>query len=275
MNGADHVALTAAVLDVLEYPGDHKLVAKNAYYPDLVLSIAVEGQGSHIFGRNLASLVHFTIPYAKIFRGYCWKRDDSLPHMDLGGRKVIPHPEAWGSPIIGELVYEEPFNQLVDDLKASHSCIEADDITYSTAAVMAGWVQFAYAATPPTLTADRDTLLGWALHLTAQDPCVPHHAMGWLLAGHSGFEGDMGELLNKWMKSGRLQKEIAKYKDQKPQYVRLRDLAEATAKRSTISLKRMELCRCFWRVGWNKLVRGALLRAIEASVHTVKALTVV
>ena len=62
--------------------------------------ISVEGHGTHMLGRNCAPFTHFTVRYGETWRGYAWKMDPSLPHIDLPNRRVSVHEMAW-KPVFG------------------------------------------------------------------------------------------------------------------------------------------------------------------------------
>lgn len=214
MHGSTHNDITLTVLQALGWKGDVKLAARNAMYPDSVRSVEVEGHGCNLLGHGFAASAHFLRPYGNDhFGGYCWMTDRSIPHLDLTHRKVISHPEAWGFPVLDQFVQREPLAVLIHDLTTpGHTgSIEADQITYPTAAIMADWAFQLYDVwAHDSLSARRqealDTLCGWMMHLGVQDPVVPHHADGLLLSGHTAFEGGVDEMWNRMKGSGEVDK---------------------------------------------------------------------
>jgi hypothetical protein len=282
MNGATHIAMTKAVVEALGWKGDHNLVAQNADYPDRVRAIEVEKYGAYVIGRNLASLTHFVQPVGKDkYVGYCWKRDRSVPHIDLSSVKVIPKPEAWGWPFDASMTAKEPLAVLVRTLTqpSSKGSIQADEITYSTAAIMGEWAENCYGELAKKLTgAERqkalDTVAGSIFHLGAQDPAVPHHADCILLDGHSGFEGDVDEEYKRMVGDGtigELLKTMIKA-DNAPAGLTIRAIAEQTATRAVVSPRKLGFYQCFWRRGWNKLVHRCVLLGLTSSVQVCKVL---
>lgn len=286
MREGTHVDMTLTVLDAAAWKGDRKLAAKNAMYPDEVRAIEVEGLGAHVFGKSLSSLAHFCRPLDNEghFGGYCWASDRSTPHLDLGKRKVQPHPEAWGFPTAPDDQKAEPLAKLVHDLtQPGHAgSIEADQMTYPTAAIMAEWchgMREAWAGLAVQVgsgaetDAAMDTLAGWIFHFV-QDAGVPHHACGVMLAGHAGFEGDLDERWNRWKKSGKataLLKSLLAA-DNVPAEATPRWVAEEAAKSAVVSVRRLRWCRCLWRPGWNKLVDQCIARGLLATVRAAKIL---
>lgn len=275
MNVATHIDLTRFVLEAVGWPGDTKLAARSAAYPDEVRALEVEGLGAHVVGRNLASLTHFVVPCGEgKFSGYCWKRDRSVPHLDLTSREVVPKPEAWGFPAGEPFVSREPLYELVRDLTRPdhHGSIQADEITYPTAAVMAGWVaQIFQVWAKDSRSARRqealDILCGWAMHLAAQDPAVPHHALGKLLDGHAAFEGDIDEHWNRLRGDAALMLTEAAKIDFFPSAMTVRGLAESLATESRASTAQLSLYRYFLPGSWGKLVAACVRRALRASVR--------
>lgn len=288
MIGSTHIAMTKAVLDAIEWPGDRNLAARNAAWPDSARVIEVEKYGAHVIGRNLASLTHFVRPLGDgKFGGYCWGSDKSVPKIDISKVKVIPKPDEWGAPLTGQpdLLSTEPFSVLVEDLVRLHGSIQADEITYSTAAIMGEWVGKCYWTLAHRLdgalkSTALSMLLGWIEHLVAQDPAVCYHANGCLLDGHTAFEGDVDETYKRMEGSGEigeLLRTLVKA-DNIPSPVELggptwlRVLAEDVATRSYISPKRLCVYRWFWRRGWNKATKECVLRGLTASVQVAKVL---
>ncbi len=281
MIGATHAAMTKAVVEALNWPGDWNLVARSAILPDDVQTIGVEQYGCHLLGKNLAALVHFAVPSANgHYNGYCWMRDSSVPHVDLSKVQVIPHPEAWGFPIVEdpEFIKTEPFSKLVIDL-SGHASLQADEFTYSTCAVMGEWAFNCYRKVLRTWKGKADyqmaldTLAGEMYHLLVEDPVVPYHGAGVMLDGHSAFEGDVDECYKEMEGSGEvaliLKGLIAA--DNKPN-AGVRTLAETLAQKAYVSPRRLAWRRCFWRRGWNKAVRACVLQGLTGSVQLGKLL---
>lgn len=282
MNISTHIDMTLTVLQAIGWEGDVKLAAKNAGYPDEVRSIEVEGLGAHVVGRNLASLAHFIVPYGEEkFGGYCWKTDRSVPHLDLSKRRVVPKPEAWGFPVIPSFLANEPLMELVHDLTlpGHQGSIEADQITYPAASIMADWVfrlfdLWAHDGQTDKRQEALDTLCGWMMHLGVQDPSVPHHALGVLLDGHSAFESDVDECWNRMKASGETSELLKTLvaSDNCPRTLTARGLAEDLASSIKVSARRIGWYRWFWRPGWNKQVRACVLRGLLGSVKMGKLL---
>lgn len=277
-----HIDMTLTVLHALGWKGDMKLAARNAGYPDEVRAIEVEGLGAHVMGHNLASLAHFVVPYGvDKYGGYCWQTDRSVPHLDLTKRKVVPKPGAWGFPVIESFVTREPLAELVRDLTMPEheGSIEADQITYVTAAIMADWAYqlydvWAHDSQSPKRQEALDTLCGWMMHLAAQDPSVPHHAVGILLDGHSAFESDVDECWNRMKASGeteRLLKSLVAA-DNCPPTLTARGIAEDRATAAAISPKKLSCYYSLWRPGWNRLVKACVLSGLTSSVQLGKLL---
>ena len=279
MNIATHVDMTLTVLTALGWKGDVKLAAKNAAYPDEVRAVEVEGLGAHVMGHNLASLCHFVVPYGDgKFGGYCWASDKSVPSLDLTHRKAVAKPEAWGFPIFAPFTDREPFAKLLHDI-APTATLEADRITYPAASSMADWAWQAYRvwmldSMSPRKQEALDALCGWMMHKGVQDPSVPHHSLGLLLKGHSAFESDVDECWNRMKGSGKVADllETLVKADNCPPTLTVRELAEDLATRSRVSPKRLGWYRCFWRKGWNALVKGCVLRGLTGSVQLAKLL---
>lgn len=279
MNQSTHIDMSLSVAEQVGWKGDKKLLARNAAYPDQVRCIEVEGYGAHVVGRNLASLAHFCRPINGqkpiTYQGYCWMRDRSTPHIELSKRKVISKPAEWGFPT-DEMTQDcEPLFDLVRTL-TGHGCLEADEFTYPTAAVMAGWCEKVMRILPPALYSGArrqealDTLAGWALHFV-QDCCVPHHVECLLLKGHSGFEGDCEERWREW-RGGKEAVEILKAADvdAKAFNRQVRHICEANALASQCSPDKLGWYRWCWRRGWNRLVDASLTRAARSSVEALR-----
>lgn len=274
MIGRTHIDMTSFVADIVEWPGDRKLLARNAAFPDEVRSVEVEGVGAHIFGHNLAALCHFVRPVGEYrFHGYCWKKDRSLPHIDLPNRVVNPKPGAWPFPIDYELERKEPLAVLIHtlDFPSTHGSIAADEVTYPTAAIMANWIECAFRDVRHVEEARRqearDVLAGWACHLAAQDPVVPHHAAGLLLDGHSAFEGEVDEQWARLRQSGEAVTWAKKALDGTlPNCLRM--LAEDNATFAAKSPRTL----CWWNLWRPSMRKGARLCAIAGLQATVRCL---
>lgn len=277
MNVSTHISISRTVLEALDWKGDVKLASRNAGYPDEVRAVLVEGLGAHALGHNLASLCHFVVPYGDgKFGGYCWKTDRSVPHLDFTNRKVGGDPKAWGFPIIDPFDQREPFTRLVRDLIATGSSIQADEITYSSAASMAEWAWNTYLTwAKDSVSAKKqealDALVGWMLHLGVQDPAVPHHSLGIMLRGHSAFEGDVDEEWSRMTGSGEVAELLKTMIAADNTAGTARSLAEEIAMSSVVNFKRLGWCYCLYRRGWRKLVRQCVLRGLLGSVRLVKA----
>jgi len=278
MLGATHVDLSLTVLQALGWKGDAKLAAKNAAYPDAVRSIEVQGVGCSLLGHCFAAWAHFERDGKY---GYSWPSDRSIPDLDIIDRKVIPHPEAWGFPVPESFILREPLAVLVHDLTqpGHEGPIQADRITFPAASIMAEWVYEMYLVWAKDSASPRrrealDTLAGWLMHLAAQDPAVCFHADGLLLDGHSAFEGDVDEQWHRMKASGEIDRLLKTLipADNAPDGLLPRALAESTATDAVVAPCRLKACRWLWRPGWNKLVRGCVLRGLLASVQLGKVL---
>lgn len=282
MIGATHVDMTQTVLTALGWKGDVKLAARNAAYPDSVRNIEVDGHGCTVLGQNFAALAHFTVPYGDDhFGGYCWATDRSVPHLDLTKRAVIPHPDAWGFPVIESFVLREPVAELVRDLTIpGHAgSVQADQITYPAGSIMADWAYQLYDVWAHDSGSARkqealDTLCGWMMHLGIQDSVIPHHALGVLLDGHSAFEGDVDEYWKQLKATGKADALLATLvkTDNAPSTLTVRGLAEDLATSAYIGAWKLGWYRCFWRIGWNRAVKRTVLRALTGSVQLGKFL---
>jgi len=268
MNCSTHIAMTKDVLVALGWPGDKNLVARQAAFPDEVEAVAVERFGFHVIGKNLASLCHFDDGKTN---GYCWKRDRSVPRIDLSSVKVIPHPENWGVELKHE--QDEPLTMLVKAL-TNHATIQADEITYPCSHTMATWA-FAVMADRVKAAAAGDhqaqmlveDSCGWVFHFV-QDAGVPHHQMRVLLDGHAAFEGDVDEQYKRMVGTGEVADlvETLVRADNAPASLTVRELVERAARSSASSPRRMCWRRWFWRRGWNQAVRACVVRNLTNSV---------
>ena len=282
MKIATHVDLSQAVAEALKWPGDIKLLARNAGYPDQVRSIAIEGIGCYLFGHNLASLTHFCRPIVTeervTYSGYCWKSDRSVPGIELTDRAVQPHPEAWGKPILIDTFQQhEPLTELVATLTnpQTKGTIAADDITYPTAAIMAAWAEDCASKLPKELKLeDRleavTILTGWTLHWI-EDCTVPHHAECLMLDGHSEYEGQAEEMWRKARLTGKADAWIKEAVTAAHDPARaLRTIAEENALKSQCSPSRLCWYRRFRRGKWNDMIEASLRRSLCSAVEGVR-----
>jgi len=206
MIGATHRELTHLVARHV-FPDRQKYadaVADAASLPDEVKDIQIGTFGSTIWGRPLQSLTHFCTPYGDEgkFRGYNWHRDDSLwcgiRRWDprVGDVRCITEP--W-VPIVGrQIAADHPIAHLVWSIRG-RATLDADNLTFPTAAVMAEW---AWRAATIRLAdgAPSPKVVGCVLHWL-QDVCVPHHARAWLLKGHAKIEARMARDLGKVLRA--------------------------------------------------------------------------
>lgn len=225
MNGQHHRDLTLAVANAMGIR-DAQIIADNADLPDRVDDIAVERTGTHIFGRALCSLTHFCVPTGgRTHRGWGWKLDDSLPiHPDLPNRELSVLTGKWQQEI-SSFILDYDKHPLYLLLNVSGYQPYFDEITYSTAAVMAEWLGRVKVKWHPAA-------IGATLHM-AQDCAVKHHAHGWLLNGHAEYEGRIEE----WWHRNRAGRDVrrmlvasARTKVGRPP----REVCEATAHRSRV-----------------------------------------
>ena len=294
MIGATHATMTKAVLAAIEWPGDCNLAARNAMFPDAARVIEVEKYGAFVLGHSLGSLTHFCQPVvdsyyvrpviAGHYVGYCWASDKSVPRIDLSKVKVIAKPDEWGFPVQPQvdLIVLEPFAKLVEFLRKNGSSLEADQLTYTTSANMAEWIDVCFRKLGLRLSGQEkqqalSILVGWALHLAAQDSVVPHHAAGILLNGHSAFEGDVDELYKKMEGSGEigelLKTLVAANNIPSGWEIGsdwLRTFTEERAKRAYVGPRRLCFYMTLYRPGWKKLVRRCVLQGLTASVQVAK-----
>lgn len=189
MLGAHHVALARAVCEALKVPrGD--IIAQYADFPDRVGDVYITGVGTTIVGRQLCSLTHYCVPTSRrTFRGYAWKRDDSVPHLNLPDRDVRCLVDRWTG-VSKKHRAEHPLVKLLAVEGYTHA---ADEMTWPTAAAMADWL--AHDPEPSYQT------IGASLHFV-QDACVRHHACGWLMYGHGAYEATLQEFWYKLSSSG-------------------------------------------------------------------------
>lgn len=277
MNQATHIDLSLTVLEALGWSGDRKLAAKNAAFPDQVRLIEVTGLGYNFMGRGFQSLGHFGMPGPKdvegrfVLNGYCFKRDRSVPYLDLPNRDVVVHPEAWGDPAVKTgMAQKEPTYAITQVLGYKPA---ADEMTFAAASIMADWAGQVCHRARKLDSALYDTAAGWVFHFV-QDLCVPHHVALLLLAGHGAFEGDVDEHWNRLKSDGtiaELLKTLVKV-DNAPEGLTIRAIAEQTATKAVVSLRKLRWYRCFWRRGWDKSVHQCVLRGLVASVQVCKVL---
>lgn len=202
MQESTHVHMTRIAAELIGWPKDAlEEVSSEAATPDRMHVLEVRDLGYHGFGHELCSLTHFARrviamkdkkPVGFTMVGYCYKRDESAPHLDLPNRDVVSHVENYRWPVTPEMRLKEP---LYDLLKVKGISKAADEITFPAASSYAAWCEWCISRIPK----DEESVLeavshftGWACHYV-QDLCVPHHASGLLLAGHSAFEGDAVE----------------------------------------------------------------------------------
>lgn len=280
MRGSTHNDITLTVLQALEWKGDVKLAAKNAMWPDSVRSIEVEGHGCNLLGNGFAAFSHFLRPLGDgKFGGYCWKTDRSIPRLDITNRRVISHPEAWGFPVLDQFFQDEPLTKLLRDLTTPghQGSIEADQLTFPTAAAEADWCWKMFVVWNKDSGSTQrqealDILTGWIMHFIA-DSCVPHHADALLLDGHTAFEGDVDECWQKLKAKGTVDAILKTLvKTPLPENLTVRGMAEARAKAAAISPRKLGWYRCFWRPGWNRLVKSCVLAGLTYSVQLGKLL---
>lgn len=186
MNTTTHRALTYDVaLAVLRNKEDARVVAAFSGFPDQVEDVSIVGIGTHIVGRNLAALTHFQVPTGPgVFRGYSWALDKSAG-IDLPDRDVEIRTAGWNEIVSGSR-FQHPVAVLIADLQGRAS-LAADEITYPTAATMAGWVARHH------LRHRWREAAGSVCHWV-QDASVWHHRQGWLLRGHSAYEGRLDDV---------------------------------------------------------------------------------
>lgn len=275
MNAAFHIDATKTIAKFLGWGGHQNLLAKSAAYPDSVEAVEVEGLGLHYLGHNFAAFTHFCRPVGDgLFRGYCYGRDPSTPHFDFPLRKVISHPTAWiiGAGGVGSAIgphewEQEPLTRLLRTLEG-HGSTGVEDITFPTAAVMAEWVWGVSTMVDRGLRTD--VLVGYVAHFV-QDCCVPHHAMGALLLGHSSFEALIGDLWRKWSVDGTAQVLIDKAREQPIDPAKsVRTLCEEAATASVIAARRAWLYETVYPWGWKVVAEESIRRAIAATVTVLR-----
>jgi hypothetical protein len=170
-------------------------IAVAATIPDDVQDIVVGRFGTKVAGHVTGALTHFCVPTDDQghMRGYNWHMDRSLCHalrrFDPRVGDVRCKVEPW-VPVVGRaLAMQHPLTRLIADL-GGHATLDADNVTFPTAATMADWVW--RTVTVLGLTPPSAKVVGCVCHWI-QDCCVPHHARGWLLNGHSKAEQRMAD----------------------------------------------------------------------------------
>ena len=283
MNGATHIDMTKVLAEAIGWKGDVNLLARNASFPDDARVITIEGYGAHLFGKNIASFTHFCRPVLGTegvrFEGYGYKIDRSVPHFDLSNRKVVPAPKEWGFPIAQDesLLLDEPLAKLIATLTdpATKGCIEADELTYPTAANMAAWASKAAEKLRGGGQLSQkaiDTLAGWIMHFV-EDCCVPHHAEGLCLKGHQGYEGDLEERWREMRGNGEAQKLVDRVKPDSEKVQRMpRSICEGNALGSQCSPGMLGWYRWFWRRGWHRLIDQSIGRACRTGIEALRQL---
>ena len=276
MKEPTHIDLSFVAAGLAGWPGDQKLLARQAAYPDQVCTLKVDGVGYHIFGMNLESLKHFGKMVLRggegfVPVGYNWKRDPSIPHINLPDHEVESHPDGWGPPIGGLMAANEPLAILLRNLKG-HATIAADAITYPAASTMAAWCETVIQTLPPDITPvarqeAKDRVAGWALHFI-QDLCIPHHAGCMLGTGHATYEAELAEEWQSMRSAGCVPEPESGWKP----CGTLRELAEACSRRSFVVRSRLGWYRWIWRRGWHRLIRESIVRGLTASVAALKFL---
>lgn len=266
MNGSVHIDLSFVAATIAEWPGDRRLLARQAAYPDEVASLAVEGYGAHLFGRNLESLTHFCWMRDGKPQGWGLHLDPSLPHLDLSRKRALARPEAWPWPVDDVLRQNLPLAVLLRALEASHSTTEADELTFPSASNMAAWCEVVLMSLPKEWSAEQrgnaiSTVAGWALHYV-EDCCVPHHAGGMLLGGHAEFEAEQQQVWELLRRKNAPQL----HRDPPRQAVVLRSLAERCAAESFVAKSVLCRRRWFWRKGWRAMMVDSLVRGLDAAI---------
>lgn len=277
MQGAVHVDLSLVAADAVNWPGDRKLLARNAVFPDAVASVAIEQHGAHLFGRNLEPLTHFCRMVDQTPIGWGLKFDPSLPHLDISNKKVLFRP-VWPWPVDLVLQQSVPLAVLLRTLNApeTRGTTEADCITFPAASTMAAWCETVIHTLPKDVRASeqqeaRDIVAGWALHYI-EDCAVPHHAGGMLLAGHDEFEVQQAVM---WQELRA--KDAPYFRDPDPQFPvvgSLRGIAERCARASWCSKRTLELYWRFWNKGWRGLMLDSLIRGLDHAIVALRLLGV-
>jgi hypothetical protein len=286
VNGSTHIDMSLAAADLVEWKGDRKLLARSAEFPDTVRAVHIDGLGAYVIGKNCAAFCHFNRrrngEHAIVNVGYNWEMDRSIPDIPLLDRDVIPHPEEWGFPTDDMTRHIEPLSELVETLKnpKTKGTIKADKITFPAAATMADWCQKVIQTLPAAiLTADPgvrqnaiDIVAGWALHFV-EDCCVPHHAEGLLLKGHSAFEGDVEDEWRNLRGSGEYHELETEWWPMPESIIKkhsLRSICEENAQKAQCSPSKLGCYRWFWRRGWNRLVRQTIGEGYRSAVLTLR-----
>lgn len=192
MNGSTHTSTAREIARAVFPPTMAQYVedvAKAACLPDDMGDVIFGRFGSKPLGHDAAAVDHFCVPTGSgHFRGYSWHGDTSLCHairrFDPRVGNVDVRPQGW-FPVVGQaLALQHPLSALIKQL-GGKATLDADNMTFPTAAVMAEWVWKVVATlnfTPPP-----PKVVGCILHWIG-DSVVPHHAHGWNLAGHQKLE---------------------------------------------------------------------------------------
>lgn len=195
MNFSAHRKITRAALEILSrkqglpIPADQ--IVYGSTYPDEVGDKRVQGSGEEIAGLAIAAFDHFCVLQDESrrardsrFRGYCMLLDPSMKDVD----KLIPHSDVvWiGGWKHGPLnASRHPTAELLDVLKTSGSSRAFDEMTFSSGAAVGEWCGLG-----------RDPgAIGCVCHLL--EDMIPHHARGWLLRGHSSWESNQEEYVDR------------------------------------------------------------------------------
>jgi hypothetical protein len=188
MNSSTHIDLTRLVAEEVGWPGDIKRLARCAYVPDEMECIKVGDLGTHFLGFDFSAWTHFCRPTGDgRYKGYNHEYDKRLfgifpPGVDLTV-KSLSHK--WVMALGSEVGTGEPLSNVISTLEG-HGSLDADELTFPTAAVMAGWLELGFTSKANVSTLD--DLSGYICHFV-QDCCVPHHAAGTIFHGHREFEG--------------------------------------------------------------------------------------
>lgn len=199
MNGSTHSAFARILANLATYHGlaprahdlllaDRDLFARSTVLPDNVIDVAIRmpvGElATEILGHATAPLCHFE-------PGYDWGKD---PSLSVAGALVDAAAHLCGATVElrgdGLRPPQVPMAELCPFAHslALQSHREVTHFRFPSASQMAAF----YGRGARLWLADRNVpgwlgCAGYALHLV-QDCCIPHHARGALLAGHTAFE---------------------------------------------------------------------------------------
>lgn len=263
-----HVAMTKEAALAIGWRGDVNMLARSAVCPDTVPVIKVESLGSHLLGHNFASFTHFCRPISDadgtVFRGYNYKRDRSLPGLDLPDKTVSSNYVGWGDLLFLSQKEKDPLNVLLEGMKARGDSMALDEMTFPTAATMAEWFE---GCTGRLGYPAFDAAAGCTVHFL-QDCAVPHHAMGLLADGHQAFEGDLSERFGELHAAGTVGEILKLAADEMGPRFKMgcRQICEFTARDAEISMFRLALCRSVWQPGWRALIDRCIERGLRATV---------